>query len=184
MGRPGCGKGTQIKFLEKKTGFKVIKTGELLRQREKENDFISKKITETLSKGGLIPTPLVFLLWMPRLTRYREEGASGVIFEGNPRKLYEAKMLEELFEMFGWGDVFLLYIDISEREARERLLKRGRSDDNEEDIKERLSWFNDEVRPVIEYFNKKSSVFRVDGEKSVNEVKKEIEEKLKEKIFI
>ena len=178
IGRPGSGKGTQIDFLAKKTGFEVIKTGELLRKRAEEEDFISKKITETLSKGGLIPTPLVFLLWMPRLIKFREKGVEGVIFDGNPRKLYEAYMLEELFEMFEWKDVYTLHLKISEEEAYKRLAKRGRSDDNKEDIKERLTWFREEVEPVIDYYKEKNFLIEIDGEQSVEEVKKAIEDKI------
>lgn len=178
MGRPGCGKGTQVKFLKKKTGFEVIKTGELLRKKAQENDFISKKITETLSKGKLIPTPLVFLLWMPKLMSFREKGVRGIIFDGSPRKLYEAYMLEELFEMFEWDDVCAIHIKIDEDEARERLLKRGRSDDNEDDIEERLEWFKDEVGLVIDYYSSKNILLEINGEQTIRKVEEDISQGL------
>ena len=180
LGRPGSGKGTQIKYLKEKTGFEVIETGELLRKKSLEDDFLAKKVKETLGRGGLIPTPLVFLIWMPRLVDFREKGVKGVIFDGNPRKFYEAKMLEELFEMFEWNDIYALHLNISPQEAKERLLLRKRSDDNEKDINARLEWFEEEVMPVINNYNKKNSLIEINGEQSVEMVWKEIQEKLRE----
>ncbi len=179
LGRPGSGKGTQIKHFADKTGFEVIKTGDLLRERAEENDFIGQKIRETLLSGKLIPTPLVFLLWMPTLMKFREEGVRGVVFDGNPRKLYEGRMLEELFEMFGWDEVMVLYLEISEDEVHKRLVKRGRDDDNKKEIEERLNWFREDVGPVVDYYSEKELLVRINGEQSVEEVEKEIEEKTK-----
>ncbi len=178
IGRPGSGKGTQLDFLIEDTGFEFVKTGVELRKRAKKDDFIGKKTEEALSQGKLIPTPLVFLIWMPLLIEFHERGAEGIIFDGNPRKLYEAKMLEEVFEMFEWKDVIACHIKISEKEAYQRLKKRGRSDDTKEDIKERLSWFKEEVEPVIEYFHKRGLLLEIDGEQSVEDVWKELKEKV------
>ena len=178
LGRPGSGKGTQIKMLEEATGFEVIRTGELLRKKAQENDFLGQKVAEALGQGALIPTPLVFLIWMPMLVSYREKGVRGVIFDGNPRKLYEAKMLEELFEMFGWNKITALHLHISPEEARSRMLKRGRSDDNDDDIAARLSWFKDEVMPVVENYREQEKLVEVNGEQTVEGVWQEIKRKL------
>ncbi len=178
LGRPGSGKGTQIDYLEKATGFEVIRTGELLRKKAEESDFLGKKVAEALGQGALIPTPLVFLIWMPLLVTYREKGVKGVIFDGNPRKLYEAKMLEELFEMFGWDSITALHLCISSQEAKERMLQRGRNDDNEEDIAARLAWFSDEVMPVVENYKNEGKLVEINGEQVVDEVWAEIQKKL------
>ncbi len=183
IGRPGCGKGTQIELIAKREGFSTIDTGDMLRQRAKENDFIGKKIKETLERGGLIPTPLVFYLWMPKLIEFHKEGKKGIVFDGNPRKLYEAHMLDEVLEMFGWKDGFrAFYIKISEEEAYRRLEKRKRGDDKKEKIERRLAWFKEEVEPVVEYYREKGLLMEINGERSVEEVDKEIEEKLR--VFI
>lgn len=178
IGRSGCGKGTQIDFLKKETGFALIKTGDLLRQKAEEKDFIGKKIKEVMEKGGLIPTPLVFSVWMPMLISFYEEGVKGVIFDGNPRKLYEGFMLEEVFQLFNWDDITFFHLKISEEEAEKRLLKRGRSDDVKEDIKERMRWFREEVEPVIEHYKDKGILIEVDGEQSVDMVWEDIKKNL------
>ncbi len=179
LGRPGSGKGTQIKQFIKDTGFDVVKTGELLRERAKKEDFIGKKISETLLKGGLIPTPIVFLLWIPLLLNLYEKKTKGVVFDGNPRKLYEAYMLEEVFEMFGWERFVAVHLKISEKEVFKRLKNRKREDDKEEEVKERLRWFKRDVLPVISYFQKKGKLVEINGEQSVEEIRKKLNSKIK-----
>jgi adenylate kinase len=180
LGKPGSGKGTQINYLEEETGFKVIRTGDLLRGRAEENDHMGKKIKECLDKGGLIPTPVVFILWMPLLIEFEEKNIQGVIFDNNPRKLYEAKLLEEVFNMFEWGDVSVVYLKISDKEAHKRLLKRKRSDDTEENIRARLDCFQEEVMPVINFYQNQKKLIEINGEQSTEDVFKEIEEKTKD----
>ncbi|MBI2644099.1 MAG: nucleoside monophosphate kinase [Candidatus Wildermuthbacteria bacterium] len=181
LGRPGAGKGTQVKILQRQTGFEVIRTGQLLRKRAKKPDMIGKKLRNALEHGMLAPTPLVFSLWMPRLLKLCDKKNSvGMIFDGNPRKLYEAYMLEELFDLLGWADRFrVCYIHISEEESRKRLLRRARFDDTNGDIATRLQWFRTEVEPVLDYYRKKNVLFEVNGEQSVAEVHKEMSRHLK-----
>ncbi len=184
LGKPGSGKGTQIKFLAEKTGFSAINTGELLRKRAKEDDFIGQKIKETLLRGGLIPTPLVFLIWMPILVDFRKKGVEGIIFDNNPRKLYEARMLEELFHMFEWKQVVAVYLKIREKEAYKRLERRKRYDDSKENIKERLRSFKEEVEPVLKYYSEKGKLVEINGEQKIEDVWKDTEKKLEKADFI
>ncbi len=181
IGCPGAGKGTQVDLLSEKIEFDVIRTGELLREKAKKNDFIGKKIQQTLNQGGLIPTPIVFSLWMPKLEELSKSNAKGVIFDGNPRKLYEAYMLEEVFEMFSWHDFRACYINISKEEALSRLEKRKRHDDS--DARERLSWFETEVIPVIDYYREKGALIEINGEQSIEMVQRELYEKLNDFLY-
>jgi len=171
IGRPCAGKGTQIELLKKKTGFPVMSTGEMLRERAKKDDVLGRKIKDAFQEGKLHPTPVVFSLWMPFFLETKESDAEGVIMDGNPRKLYEAWMLEELFEFLDWKDCWrVFYINIKEEDAYERMKKRAREHDSEEEIKSRLQWFNAEIVPVIDYFKEKGSLVEIDGEGTVEEV--------------
>ncbi len=178
IGRPGSGKGTQIDMIARDFSFAVINTGEMLRERAKKNDFIGDKIKDTLNSGGLIPTPLVFSLWMPKMAEFYKKNLPGIVFDGNPRKLYEAYMLEEVFEMFEWNNFSAFHIKITEEEAHKRLKKRRRSDDTEEEIKKRLEWFKEEVEPVIDYYKEKGVLIEIDGEQSIEKVKEDIKKEI------
>ncbi|MDP2735448.1 MAG: nucleoside monophosphate kinase, partial [bacterium] len=115
LGRPGSGKGTQAALLEKKFKFEHLSTGQLLRDRMKKTDLVGKVIKKTLHSGKLVPTPIVFQLWMPRLERFRHDRKfSGAILDGSPRKLYEARMLDETLDFYGWDqNMIVLNLTIS-----------------------------------------------------------------------
>ena len=181
LGKPGSGKGTQAELLEKKFPFEHISTGELLRERVKKRDFIARRLHEIMETGGLVPTPSVFQLWMPRLEHLRKQKTfQGLVFDGSPRKLYEAQMLDELLQLYDWDKNFkVLHLVISDREALRRLQKRGRSDDDRKGILHRLKVFKKEVVPAISYYKKKGEVVEINGEQSVENVHKEILRKLK-----
>ena len=181
LGKPGSGKGTQADLLEMKFPFEHISTGALLRQRTKKHDFIAKRLREIMEIGGLVPTPSVFQLWMPKLEHLRKQKKfRGVVFDGSPRKLYEAQMLDELLQLYQWDKNFkVVHLDISNKEALKRLLKRGRSDDDKEDVLYRLRVFKKEVLPAISYYQKKGKVIEINGEQSREAVHREIMRKLK-----
>lgn len=182
LGRPGSGKGTQIELLQQgKERYRVIRTGILLRKKAEQQDLIGRKLRYVLDGGFLTPTPIVFSLWMPQLIQVKnnERKYRGVIFDGNPRKLYEAQMLDEVFEMFGWSKRFrVCYIHISEKESRKRLKARDRFDDASKEIEERLRWFHAEVERALAYYRKRGVLVEVNGDQSQEAVHREIQKKL------
>ncbi len=181
LGRPGSGKGTQAGLLKKKFKFEHLSTGQLLRSRMKKKDLVARIIKKSLDAGRLVPTPIVFQLWMPWLERFRHNKKfKGVLFDGSPRKLYEACMLEETLDFYGWErNVVVLNISISPKEAMKRLCKRGRHDDNRDEIKRRLAWFRKEVIPVLRFYQKKGARIDIEGERSVQKIHEDILLKLK-----
>jgi adenylate kinase len=128
LGRAGSGKGTQAKFLLEKFGLTYIGSGELLRARVKQEDFTGRKTAVTMQKGELVPTFLIFLLWASRLEEIKkqaDENFKGIIFDGSPRKLVEAQMLEDSLLWYEWDKNFkAILIDISREEAFNRLTRR------------------------------------------------------------
>lgn len=182
LGKSGSGKGTQAELLQKFLGLEHISTGVLLRKRMQKNDFLGRGIARILEKGGLIPTPIVFHMWLHALESLREsKKAKGLVLEGSPRKLYEAWMLKETLDFYDLGhNVHVFHIAISDREAIKRLLKRGRAiDDQMKAIKNRLTWFKKEVVPAISFYKKEGILSEINGEQSIENVHKEILRKLK-----
>lgn len=210
LGRAGCGKGTQAKLLTEHFGLFYIGSGELLRERVKLNDFTGQKADKTMKAGDLVPTSLIFMLWINRLEEIKKQGDfKGIVFDGSPRKLVEAHMLEEALNWYEWDKDFkAVLVDISREEAFNRLTKRRqcakcgqlipyvgaykdlvvcdkcggelvvRLDDTSEAINQRLDLFDQEVRPVVDFYEKKGLLVRVNGEQSIEEVRKEILSKL------
>lgn len=126
LGKSGCGKGTQAKFLQEKIGLNYIGSGDLLRGRAKKKDFTGQKIAKILQEGGLIPTPAIFKLWLDKAEELKsQKGFKGLVMDGNPRKILEAYLIDEALEFYEWDkDLKVILIDISDKEAIWRLTKR------------------------------------------------------------
>ncbi len=212
LGRAGCGKGTQAKLLVDKFGLIYIGSGEMLRNLGKQNNFTGQKAAQVMTKGELVPTFLIFRLWINHLEEIKLKKGnnfSGLVFDGSPRKLVEAQMMEEALAWYEWDKKLkVLLIDISRQEAFDRLTKRRqckdcgqlipfvghykflekcdrcggqlieRNDDNPEAINLRLDLFEKEVVPVIEYFEKKGLLIKINGEQSIEDVHQEILNKI------
>lgn len=177
LGRSGCGKDTQAALLEQKFGYAILSTGVLFRALAQEPTAAGKRVAALLEKGDLPPGWLAEFLW----TRWLLEKKSlpeHLIFNGAPRRLDEAKELDEVLDFFERVDLGVLLIDISRAEAKRRLLKRGRADDDERAINERLDWFEKDVLPVIDYYERSSRLVRINGQQPIEDVFKEILSKL------
>lgn len=185
LGKSGAGKGTQVNLLKETFDFEYIGSGELLRAKKLENDFTGKSIAKAIDSGDLVPTPVIFALWMQRLNEIKETGVeSGILIDGSPRKILEAQLLEESIKWFGWDDNFkIILIDITDEEALKRIKERSknsnRPEDGEDGTKKRLAWFKKEVEPVISFYEKNGRLIRINGEQSVEDVYSEILKKVK-----
>lgn len=126
LGKSGSGKGTQAELLQEKLGLDYIGSGDLLRARAKKKDFSGRKVAKILREGGLIPTPVIFKLWLDKAEELKsKKGLKGFIMDGNPRKILEAHLIDEALEFYEWDkDMRAILIDISNKEAIWRLTKR------------------------------------------------------------
>lgn len=126
LGRPGSGKGTQAKLLGEKLKLNCIGSGDLLRKKSEEKDFIGKKIKSVINMGGLVPTPVIFKLWLDKFEELKKKkNLKGFIIDGSPRKILEAYLIDESLEWYEWGkNIKVILIDISPKEAIWRLTKR------------------------------------------------------------
>ena len=205
LGRSGSGKGTQAELLIKRFKLVNIDTGDILRGLTKRKDKFGKTVLETISKGKLVPIWLVTYCWMGQLLKIPSK--KGIIMEGSPRLLEEAKILEQVFSWLNRENFKVIYLQTSEKEVTKRLLVRRicskcgmefslsltpnlkkcshcggklirRKDDYPKAIKNRMLFFQKKILPVINYFQKKKIVIYVDGEGSVQEIHNRILKKL------
>ena len=178
LGRSGSGKGTQAELLRKALDpCLYIYAGDLFREFSEIDTVAGTKIKELLGSGGLPPEWFAAFLWQRELI-YGVHGAENIIIDGSPRRLDEAQEMDEVLEWLGRKDLKIILVDITEDEAVQRLLKRGRADDTEESIRSRLSWFNTEAQPAVEYYEKSGRLIKVDGMGSVEEIHNRIKKAL------
>lgn len=126
IGKSGSGKGTQADLLMEKFGLGHVGSGDLLRARAKKDDFTGREVAKVLKEGRLVPTPVIFKLWLDVMEDFKnQKNLKGFVMDGNPRKLYEAHLEDELFEWYGWKKhMKAVLLDISDKEAVKRLTKR------------------------------------------------------------
>lgn len=176
LGKSGSGKGTQTELLAKKLGLDCVDSGTLLRKRKIKQDFTGAKIAKVIDNGGLVPTPVIFKLWLDKFEELKKKKKfHGIVMGGSPRKIFEAFLIDEALAWYEWDkNVRAVLIDISSKEAVLRLLKRGREDDTLSGIKRRLRWFKTNVQPVINFYRKTKRLVKINGEQSVENVFKDI----------
>ena len=185
IGRSGCGKGTQVelfkKNIEEKTDVQTIhvETGSLLRGFVKTPSYTGQKTKEIIETGSLMPESIVIGLWIDHLIK-NFTGKENLIFDGVPRKIQEAILLDGTLKFYGIKNYKVIYIDVSREWAIKRLLARSRKDDTEEGINKRMNWFENDVIPCIDFFknDKECEVFSINGEQTVEEVHTEIMKKI------
>jgi adenylate kinase len=190
IGRYASGKGTQAELLMKSLREKdpanaplYMYTGNEFRkyiQTGTHSANLTKQVVET---GGLMPEFLPIYMWVKILIE-NFRGTEHLIFDGSPRRLLEAKVLESIFPFYGLGKPWVVYLDVEHEEAHKRLKIRaqtsGRKDDGEEEIQNRKKVYEADVVPVIEYYRNHPDVNFLDikGERSIEEVHADIVKKL------
>ncbi|MBU1046747.1 nucleoside monophosphate kinase [Patescibacteria group bacterium] len=184
IGRSGCGKGTQaellIKYL-KEQGRKVfdLQTGDKFREFVKGNGYTNKLANEINEKGGLQPMFLVLSLWATAMIE-NLKGDEDLVLDGMPRKKDQADVLHSVFDFYSYGKPKVIYINVPREWAEEKLLARGRGDDEVEKIKNRQDWFDTDVVPVLEFYKNHEGYefFDINGVQSIEEVHNEIMNKI------
>lgn len=185
IGRSGCGKGTQAELLikalkEKNDGNDLF----YLETGQKFRDFIatpgySHELAKVIQdKGGLQPSFLAVWIWSDILIQKVIE-KQHLVIDGTPRKLGEAIIFVEAMKFFS-RKPHIIYINVSRKWSEERLSSRHRSDDEFELVKRRLDWFDSDVMPAVEYFSTNLDVnfLNIDGERTIEEIQKDIASKL------
>ena len=166
LGPPGAGKGTQAEKLAEKLQIPHLSTGELFRHNISAGTKLGLKAKRYLDAGDLVPSELTNELVDDRLTD--PDTNDGFILDGYPRSVGQAKALHDMLERRGTQLDAVLEFRVSEDVLFERLKARGRADDTDEVIHNRMNVYRDETAPLIEYYS--SELKTVDAIGSVDEV--------------
>ncbi|MDD2961078.1 MAG: adenylate kinase [Muribaculaceae bacterium] len=173
FGAPGSGKGTQSDNLIKNYGLFHISTGDVLRDHIKRGTDLGKIADSFISQGQLIPDDLMVSI-LANVLDANEETKKGVIFDGFPRTINQAKALKTMLAERGAKVNVVVGLEVDEDELIDRLIKRGkesgRSDDNLETIKKRLIVYHNQTSPLRDYYISEKKYLRVQGTGSVEAI--------------
>ncbi len=200
MGPPGSGKGTQADLIEQKYAFPKISTGDLLRQAVQNGTSLGKEAEVRMNRGELVSDDTVVQMVAERTAK--DDCKQGYILDGFPRNLNQARMLEKLKNSHPEVilDIQLSEEILIQRLSSRRICSRcgkifnlslnpavqmdicdlckgdlvQRRDDRPKVIKERLRIYHSETKPLIEYYQRRSVYHRIDGERPIQTVFRDI----------
>lgn len=182
FGAPGSGKGTQSELIIKEYGLDHISTGDVLRSEMKNDTELGKVAKGFIEKGQLVPDDLIVDMLAKVLDS--KKASKGVIFDGFPRTIPQAKALKEMLNKRSTDVSVMLNLQVEEEELIKRLLERGkisgRSDDNLETIKSRLEVYHNQTAPLAEYYIGEGKHVAIKGMGTVDEIFGRIKDAVKE----
>ena len=172
FGAPGSGKGTQSELIIKEYGLDHISTGDVLRSEMKNDTELGKIAKDYIEKGQLVPDELIVNMLAKVLDS--KENSTGVIFDGFPRTIPQAKALKVMLNERGTDVSVMLNLQVDEEELVKRLLERGkvsgRSDDNLETIKSRLEVYHKQTAPLADFYVEEGKHVAIQGMGTIEEI--------------
>ena len=177
FGPPGAGKGTQAKYLVRKTNGYQISTGDLLRYEIKKNSNIGKMIINDMNNGKFVSDEIVNKLI--RTFVFDTKKKNKLIFDGYPRSLSQAKNLNILLEESNQDIDCIFFLNVNKNTIIERIKKRkteeNRSDDELNTILKRYDTYMETTKPVLNYYSKNPNFHEIDGSQKIEEITSKID---------
>lgn len=202
LGPPGAGKGTQAKKIQEKYGIPHISTGDILRDHVNRETDLGMEAKKYMDAGELVPDDVLIGLIRARLSE--PDAQEGFMLDGYPRTILQAEALTEILDEIDNPLDVVLNIEVPDEELIKRLTGRRmckcgasyhvmfnppeeegvcdecggelyqRDDDKEEAIRNRLEVYKDQTYPLIEYYEDKSLIANIDGDKGIDDIFKDI----------
>lgn len=176
VGPPGAGKGTQAERIVEKLGVPAISTGDIFRANVSNETELGVLAKSYMDKGEYVPDSVTNEMVESRLAE--DDAANGFLLDGYPRTVAQVEALDGILEKLGVALDAVILLDVESEAIVQRLLQRGkeqgRSDDNEETIRRRIDVYGEQTTPLIDIYDKRGLVKRVDGMKDIDAVTADI----------
>jgi len=172
LGAPGSGKGTQAVLLKEKYQLEHASTGDLYRKEMAAASPIGMRAKEIIDCGGLCPDELTLDMLHKFYTSCKD--TQGFLLDGVPRTLEQAQMMGGIGYPHIIPVAVAVYIEVDENIVVERLSIRAkeqnRVDDSPEVIRQRIVLYEQQTKPLIEYYQTQNKLLKVNGMQSVENV--------------
>ena len=165
LGAPGAGKGTQAVRLCARLEVPHVSTGDMLRTAVQAGSEVGSRAKAVMESGKLVSDEIVIAIAKARLQE--ADAAKGFVLDGFPRTLAQAEALDAMLDRLATPLDCCLALTVDTAEVVQRLLARaeieGRSDDNEEAIRERMKVYDNQTAPLLDYYRGKGLLVEVSG---------------------
>lgn len=202
MGVQGCGKGTQARLLKEKLNLVHISVGDIFRWHIQSHTKLAARIRRIMNSGQLVSDDIVAEIIRSRLETH--DWNFGFVLDGFPRNVEQAEFFLESYDIDAVIQINVADEVVFERVLARRLCDQcgldynlmfhrpadlekcdvcggnlvARADDNENAIRDRLRNYHEKTAPVLDLFQKKELVIRVDGTLAAEDVHAEIMKEL------
>ena len=166
LGPPGAGKGTQAQRLAETQELLHLSTGDLLRAEVAAGSELGKEAEAVMARGELVSDALVLAIVRSRLQAH----SGGWLLDGFPRNVAQADALAQLLDELGQQIELVVLMELDDAVLVQRLLSRGRADDNEEVIRHRLEVYRQQTEPLIAYYRERNLLAPVEAAGTVEEI--------------
>ncbi len=160
LGKQGAGKGTQGDLLARKFEIQHLSTGQLFRDSASVGVPAGLDAKAFMDRGELVPDDIVVAVVEERFANPREVD-SGFVLDGFPRTEFQAEALDRILGVQHLDLVVDLHVPTEV--VIERLMARNREDDTEESISRRLALYEQETKPLIDFYRARGLLSTVDG---------------------
>jgi adenylate kinase len=174
LGPPGAGKGTQAQQLAQGRGLLHLSTGDLLRAEVQAGSDLGVEAQAVMARGELVSDALVLAIVRSRLQAH----SGGWLLDGFPRNLAQAEALEVLLSELEQPIQHVILLELDDAVLLQRLLSRGRDDDNEAVIRNRLEVYREQTAPLITHYRQLGLLREVEAEGPVEAVASRINDLL------
>ena len=168
FGPPGAGKGTQADLLKDKFNLLHLSTGDILREEVSNNTDLGQQAKKFMDSGELVTDELIIGMIKNKIDSTKN--VEGFLFDGFPRTISQAEALDAMLLSNSLSVDKVISLEVDDNVLTQRLLSRGRSDDNEETIKNRLNVYKNQTLPIKDYYLKNNKLVEVKGDDSVDDV--------------
>jgi len=170
IGPPGAGKGTQAGKVAGRLGIPHVSTGDMFRDHVSRRTDLGRKVDSIMAAGDYVPDEITVAMLSDRISQ--EDARDGFILDGFPRTEAQVASLDRLIGEDGLDEVVVFEVD--EDELTQRLLSRGRDDDDEETIRYRFKVYMEQTQPLIDIYEARGVTVYIDGIGEVDEVTEQI----------
>jgi adenylate kinase len=174
LGPPGAGKGTQAAAIVERFRVPHISSGDLFRRHVAERTELGLRLEPYLSAGELVPDDLVFEMLAGPIAD-AADSTGGYLLDGFPRPIAQAEQAYEIARQYDLLVHAVIALEAPHDVLVERLLLRGetsgRLDDTESVVRHRLDVYDAMTRPLLDYYDERGVLHRVDASGTVDEVR-------------
>ena len=180
LGPQGSGKGTQAKRISTDYAIPHVSTGDMFRAAVAAGSELGQRVDPILARGDLVPDELTVALIRERLGE--PDARRGFVLDGFPRTEAQADALESLLAEIGRRLDAVLYFNLSDEVATERMLERAtvenRPDDTPAVIARRLATYHAETEPIVEHYRATGKLVPFHAERTIDDVYEEVQQAL------